>query len=479
MLLVAACSSSDARKSDSGATPAPSPEAGARVDAARPDAAPPTRVDAAPPTQDSSTKPPTPEKDAATSGPRADAAIDAAGPAQPPPKNCVGTNKLDSYVSDPKLCVYTFAQNVPGARQLAFAPNGDLFVSNGRITVLWDTDKNGTSDSNERATFAQASGLNHGLVFSRDHAFLYASSGTTVFRWAYTSGQRMAQGESTVVVKGIDGGGHDKRPLGFDSKGRLIVSVGSAGNVDTAEEDWAARSQIRRFTLPAAIPSGGLEWMSGELIASGMRNESGIFVDADDRIWGVENGRDNLEDDDLGGDIHNDNPGEEINLIDGVGTKFYGYPLCYSEFMIGSGGGGRGTQWADQTLPQALQKTDAFCKDTREVRPPAFLLPAHWAPLGVIRYTGRSLPMTGDLIVGAHGSWNRAPATGRVVARVRFEGDKLTTMDILVGEKDGSGQLRQGSWNVRPVDVRQGPDEAIYVSDDLGGRVLKIGYDND
>jgi glucose/arabinose dehydrogenase len=28
----------------------------------------------------------------------------------------------------------------------------------------------------------------------------------------------------------------------------------------------------------------------------------------------------------------------------------------------------------------------------------------------------------------------------------------------------------------RPVDIRQGPDEAIYVSDDLGGRVLKIGY---
>jgi glucose/arabinose dehydrogenase len=226
------------------------------------------------------------------------------------------------------------------------------------------------------------------------------------------------------------------------------------------------------------IPSGGLAWMSGELLASGMRNESGIFVDADDRIWGVENGRDNLEDADLGGDIHNDNPGEEINLIDGAGTKFYGYPLCYSEFLV-SGGGGPGTQWADQTLPSALRKTDAFCKNTSEVRPPAFLLPAHWAPLGVIRYTGRSLPMKGDLIVGAHGSWNRAPATGRVVARVRFEGDKLTTMDILVGEKDGSGKLRQGGWNVRPVDVRQGPDDAVYVSDDLGGRVLKIGYAND
>ena len=410
--------------------------------------------------------------------PTPDAAIpmqDAAAP-EPPPVTCVGATKLDAYVSDPKLCVYVFAQNIPSARQLAFAPNGDLFVNAGSLVVLWDADKNGQSDAGERSTFSTGPGLNHGVVFSRDGKFVYASSPTTVYRWAYSAGQRTSQAAAEVVVNGIPDGGHATRTLAFDSQGRLIVSIGSASNVDTAQAEWDTRSQIRRYAIPASLPSGGLGFASGEVIATGMRNEAGIFVDEGDRIWGVENGRDNLSDADLGGDIHNDNPGEEINLIDGQGPKFYGYPHCFSEFKLTTGGLGQGSQWADQTLAAAMQKTDAFCRDPANVRAPAYVMPAHWAPLGIIRYTGRALPMKGDLIIGAHGSWNRDPATGRVIARARLSGSKITGFDILIGEKDSAGQLRQGTWNVRPVDVRQGPDDAIYVSDDSGGRVLKIGY---
>jgi glucose/arabinose dehydrogenase len=29
---------------------------------------------------------------------------------------------------------------------------------------------------------------------------------------------------------------------------------------------------------------------------------------------------------------------------------------------------------------------------------------------------------------------------------------------------------------VRPVDLREGPDGALYFSDDMGGRVLKLSY---
>jgi glucose/arabinose dehydrogenase len=393
----------------------------------------------------------------------------------PAPVNCLGTVKVDAYVSDPKLCVYEYAQNLAAARQMAFAPNGDLFVNNGQVTALWDADHDGTSSASERAMFATASGLNHGLVFSRDAKFVYASSDTTVYRWSYTMGQRTASGAAEVVIKGIPGGGHGTRALVFDSTDRLYMNVGSASNVDTSQTDWDNRSQIRRYTIPASVPSGGLAYTSGEVIATGMRNESGLFVDADDHLWGVENGRDNLSDDDLGGDIHNDNPGEELNFIDGQGASFYGYPLCFSEHTI-NGGLGRGTQWADQTLDPSLQKTDAFCRDTASVHPPAFVMPAHWAPLGVIRYTGRSLPFAGDLIISAHGSWNRQPAVGRVVAIAHLEQGRVMSLTSIVGEKDASGQLKEGGWNVRPVDVRQGPDDAVYVSDDQGGRVLKIGY---
>jgi len=421
-----------------------------------------------------SDKPKPQAKDAAVSGDAASAPTPDAGPVG---KTCTGSMKLDVFVSDPKLCVYVYAQNVSGARQLAFAPNGDLFVSaTGKVIALWDGNKDGTSDPDERATFATQSGLNHGVVFSRDAKFVYASSSTTVFRWKYSNGLRTAEGAAEVIVKGIPSGGHSTRTLGFDSKGRLVVSIGSGSNVDTSQSDWDSRSQIRRYEIPANVPSGGLAYTTGEVLASGMRNEAGIFVDNDDRIWGVENGRDNLSDDDLGGDIHNDNPGEELNLVDGKGPKFYGYPHCFSEFKL-SGGQGQGTQWADETLEASQRKTDDYCRDAAQVKPPVYVMPAHWAPLGVIRYTGRAVPMTGDLIIGAHGSWNRDPATGRVIARAKLSGDKVTMFETIVGEKDASGKLKEGSWDARPVDVRQGPDEALYVSDDQSGRVLKIGYE--
>jgi glucose/arabinose dehydrogenase len=394
--------------------------------------------------------------------------------ADPGEGTCTGSEPLAAYLSDPKLCLQVFAKNLESARQLAFASNGDLFVNNGHVTVLWDADHDGASDANERALFADAAGLNHGLAFSRDEKFLYASSDRSVFRWAYAPGQRAAKRPAEVVVQGIPTGGHSTRTLAFDSLGRLYVSVGSAGNVDSSAADLASRSQIRRYVIPAKLPSGGLAYTSGELIARGMRNEVGLFVDTQDRLWGVENGRDNLSRADLGGDIHNDNPGEEINLVDGQGAKDYGYPQCFSEYAA-NGGSGRGTQWADLSIDEGLRKSDAYCRDPKRVHPPAAVMPAHWAPLGIIQYTGHALPFTGDLIISAHGSWNRSPATGRVLARAALADGKVQSVEVIVGELGGDGTLKQGSWNVRPVDVREGPDEAIYVSDDQGGRVLRVG----
>ena len=56
-----------------------------------------------------------------------------------------------------------------------------------------------------------------------------------------------------------------------------------------------------------------LDWNDGELFANGIRNEVGLAFDSKGRLFGVENGRDDLYRADLGGDIHNDNPCERGN----------------------------------------------------------------------------------------------------------------------------------------------------------------------
>ncbi len=398
------------------------------------------------------------------------AGLPACGGSPARPTRCTDGTPVDAWVSDSRYCVYTFASGLGGARQLAFAPNGDLFVNNGKVTVLSDDNSDGTSTDAERTTFATAPGLNHGLAFSRDGQYVYASSATTVFRWGYTTGLRKATGQPEVVVSGIPDGGHVTRTLVFDSQGRLYVSVGSASNIDEDPVLLQTRGQIRRFPIPDALPAGGIAYTAGEVVASGMRNEVGLYADAQDRLWGVENGRDDLAD---GGDIHNSNPAEKVNLIDSKGSTYYGYPSCYTEFMR-PGGGGPGTQWADPTLEAKDQKTNAWCRDPANVHPPAFALPAHWAPLGIIAYQGNALPLDGDLIVTSHGSWDTDPLVGRLVARLHRTGDTITSMEPLVGERGSNNTLAQGHWNARPVDVREGPDGALYFSDDTGGRVFKV-----
>ena len=393
--------------------------------------------------------------------------------------NLCAPARQDAWFADPALCLVEYASGVPGARGMAFAPNGDLFVvSYGQVIVLYDADGNGLSDPSERATFGSIEGLNHGIAFSPDRRFLYVSNETTVYRWPYSLGQRSTTDAPQVVVSGISSGGHGTRTLLFDSAGRLYVAIGSEGNLDTDAQLRASRSQIRRFAVSSPLPPNGIDFLSGELVASGMRNEVGIAFDSQGRFWGVENGRDQLLDDRYGGDIHYDNPAEELNRIDGPGPTYFGYPQCWSEGTL-TGGNGPGTQHADQQMPPELLQTDAWCQDTANVRPPAAVVPAHWAPLGITEYTGSLLPSSyrGDLFIASHGSWNREIGqVGRLVARAHVRSDgSVASIDPIVGERGGNGNLREGYWGVRPVDIQQGPDGALYFSDDLGGRVFRIG----
>ena len=148
------------------------------------------------------------------------------------------------------------------------------------------------------------------------------------------------------------------------------MSCGSVSNID----ETPVRSLIRRFDLSGKLelelecllvradlhhatagftPGTPLDFFaSGILIADGLRNEVGLGFDSsgllsttpilllfcDSRIqcsrlpgllWGVENGADNLNRADIGGDIHNDNPAEELNSFPEANFgKFYGSHHC-------------------------------------------------------------------------------------------------------------------------------------------------------
>lgn len=255
--------------------------------------------------------------------------------------------------------------------------------------------------------------------------------------------------------------------------GNLYVSVGSQSNLDTNID----RSRIIRY--PASGLGGPSTFDQGEAFATGLRNEVGITLDGQGRIWGVENGSDNLSRTDLGGDIHTDNPGEELNLFAQPG-RFYGYPYCWTEYALPSSVGlGRGTQWAYPSTMSDGTHSDAWCRNTGNVVPPVLVMQAHSAPLDIKFYAGGAFPadMNSSAFITFHGSWNRSPATGYKVVRIPFGEDGMPSGDPMPFlEYSGTGDTGSG-WPHRPVGIETGIDGRLFITSDDSGIVIAIGYE--
>ena len=296
----------------------------------------------------------------------------------------------------PELRADTIASGLLAPRGLLVSPGGDYLVlerGSACVTIVYgQDDKQGGKDAaaaspplpaDRLRCVATANNLNHGLAMWG--GYLFASSDTTVYRWPWR--ERQVLENRRVVIEGIaygaDGSdlgaehGHATRTLAFDRSGRLFVSVGSLGNVDGDSH----RSRVRVFDGRAAADAAAVRFNEGMVWADGLRNEVGLAYDARGTLWGVENGADNLNRADVGGDVHNDNPGEELNRLDQPGA-YFGYPRCWSEHTLATAHArGAGTQWAWPSFQP--DTTDAWCREPANVHPPAMVMPAHTAPLGL------------------------------------------------------------------------------------------------
>jgi glucose/arabinose dehydrogenase len=294
-------------------------------------------------------------------------------------------NMLDNAVLSAGFCAFDLAIDVGTPRSVvAVGPSDALVLDRSSSSVLhvFDSDNDGRPESKQ--TLATASGLNHGLALHG--GYIYASSDTAVYRWPYTDATFSSIGDMAVVVENINadgtGGapqGHTTRTLAFDDVGRLYISVGSYANVD--QDSY--RSRIRRFSLDDGLKQ---DFSTGEVFADGLRNEVGLAFDKHGGLWGVENGPDNLARSDLGDDIHNDNPAEELNRFrEEDAGKHWGYPFCWTEYSLQEPPGlGRGTVWAWPDFLNIGQATDASCR-ADYVRP-VLSMQAHSAPLGITFY---------------------------------------------------------------------------------------------
>jgi glucose/arabinose dehydrogenase len=382
------------------------------------------------------------------------------------------------------FCATVFAQGVGGARHIVVAANGDVFVNTdparggspgGGIVALRDTNRDGQSDMQQRI------GSGGGTGIALDGNALYATAGNSIVRYRLAAGTLNPIGKPDTIVTGLPmTGSHHSH--NFVLQGRtLYVNIGSASN--------ACQRRDRQTGSPGFNPCTELEtragiWQfdatrlrqrptDGTRFATGLRNSVALTRNPfDGSLYATVHGRDQLHDN--WPNLYTtqksaENPGEELVRID-RGTD-YGWPYCYHDvdrrrLVLAPEYGGDG-----QRTGQCSSK-----------KPALMTFPGHWAPNGMLFYTGSQFPAEyrGGAFIAFHGSWNRAPLPQegfRVVFapfRARQPAGSFTTFADGFNPSPAPGRARPGTH--RPVGLAQGPDGSLYITDDSGGTIWKVTY---
>ena len=367
---------------------------------------------------------------------------------------------------------------VPAARLAAWTPEGTLLVSRPKSGDVLALTPGGSGTPTTRTLL---SGLDqpHGLAFAGSR--LYVAQSDRVDAYRYTDGratdpQPVVQDLPDAKSPDLRGAyAHALKSVAVGEDGAVYVSVGSTGNVSA--EDRSADPE--RATVLRVPPGGG----PAAVFARGVRNGTGLAVDPDGAVWTAVNNRDNIaypHDRDHDGDGRSDqgevlpayvadHPLEPLaRLSQG---RDLGWPYCNPDPDVEPGVPGSALVYADRPFVRDQQtNADGTELDCAALPPVEQGMGAHSAPLGLSFADRLPAPLGPGALVGIHGSWNRKPPRPPEVAFFPWRdgglGDQQT---LLSGFQDADGDR----WG-RPVMAVQGPDDAVYVTDDAAGAVYRM-----
>jgi glucose/arabinose dehydrogenase len=332
--------------------------------------------------------------------------------------------------------VGVFAEGLTGARMMAVAPNGDVFVTippRDQIVVLPDRTGDGVADGIH--LFATGPGLNkpNGLAFWGGG--LYVANTDGIVRFPYAPGDLVATGPATQVVTLPGEGLNGLHSLLVGPDGLLYVGIGSSCDV-------CAEADERRASILRIAPDAS----EVVLFARGLRHPAGLATSPDTgAIWVTDSGREGL-----GQAL----PPEELNRLSAGAS--YGWPYCFGDRVPDPTVGG-GANLCDETIG------------------PAVSFSAHSAPQGIAFYTARQFPARYQrgLFVAQQGTYDQYLPTGSSVVFVPFANGEPT--GLVEGFLEGWLMPDTRRWG-RPVDVVVAPDGALLVSDEGGGRIYRVYY---
>jgi glucose/arabinose dehydrogenase/cytochrome c553 len=392
------------------------------------------------------------------------------------------------------FCATVFADNLGHARHLAVAADGVVYVNTwdsdyyngavhpgGFLIALKDSKGAGIADSVRRFGPTHESGAHGGTGIALFDGYLYAELDDRIVRYKLPASGGVPKGASETIVSKLPlGGDHPMHPFVIDADGQMYIDVGTATN--------SCQDKNRTRHDPGIRPCVELETRGGiwryearrtgqvfskaERYATGIRNAVGLALAADGHgVYVSQHGRDQLRNnwpEFYRIDEEATQPAEELLRLQPGGD--YGWPECYFDVVqrklvmapeFGGDGGKSVGGCAEKLAPVAY-------------------FPAHWAPDALLVYGAEQFPARyrEGIFIAFHGSWDRAPyAQGgyNVVFQPLIDGKASGGCEIFA---DGFAGPRVDPQHAqqRPAGLAAGPDGALYVADDVHGRIYRITY---
>jgi glucose/arabinose dehydrogenase/mono/diheme cytochrome c family protein len=391
------------------------------------------------------------------------------------------------------FCATIFADGIGYARHMAVAPDNVVYVNTwsgryygnkpahegGFLVALQDTTRSGKANVIKRFGETVQMGGAGGVGIALYKNAIYAEINDRIAKYPLPTGSIAPNvGRGTTVVSGLPlTGDHPMHPFIIDSQGAMYV--------DDATPTNSCQIKNRVPQSPGEVPCTELKTRGGVWrydanktdqvfsaagrYATGIRNAEGLaFIDG--LLFATQHGRDQLYANwrqFYRPDQEATLPAEELLLLKQGGD--YGWPECYYDsfvqrLVLAPEYGGDGKQFG--VCAKKIEPVAAF--------------PAHWAPNGMVHYDKTQFPerYRNGVFIAFHGSWDRAPypqggynVVFQPLSGAHASGSCEVFADGFAGRNESPQQAAH-----RPTGLAVGPDGALYVSDDVTGRIYRITY---
>lgn len=371
-------------------------------------------------------------------------------------------------------------EGIGKVRHIVVTPKGNIYVRlakpvKGQGTLL-------LQESNGKAVVKMGFGDYGGTGVQLYKGYLYVASNSEIFRYKLNNNEQVldTSARETVVTGLLDKGTHETKSIMMDNVGNMYIPIGCPLN--SCQQEDRKRGSMGIPGCPLLAISGGV-WQfnpdklnqtlaDGTRYATGLRNVVAVDWNTQtNQLFVMQHGRDQLDNifPDLFDSKQNaETPAECMYALqkgDDAGWPFTYYDRLQNKKILAPEYGGDGKK-----------------EGSAEYIDPVVAFPAHMAPNDILFYTGRQFPAKykNGAFVAFHGSWNRGPEpqAGYYVVFQPFKNGKPSgNWEVFADGFSGSPEkTASGRADHRPCGLAQGPDGALYVTDDVKGAIYKISY---